>query len=315
MNEIKNKFKTSIAGFQLHNYLFNASGPRCMTLEELIALGESRSSVILSKSCTLLPREGNPEPRYFDLPLGSINSMGLPNLGYKKYVEFAPLLRRYNKPYFVSVSGLSLADNITMISELSEVPEIDAFELNLSCPNVIGKPQIGYDFEQTKQVLDEVMKITKKPFGVKLPPYFDFVHFEEMAKILNKHNIAFVTCINSIGNGLFVDADTEKAVIKPKGGFGGLGGEYVKPTALANVKKFYELLRKDIAIIGVGGIASGMDAFEFLLCGASAVQIATAYQKEGTAVFARIEKEFIEFLEKKEYNSLSEAKGKLKIYE
>ncbi|MBI5392997.1 dihydroorotate oxidase [Candidatus Woesearchaeota archaeon] len=307
-----NNFKTSIAGFKLQNYFFNASGPRCMTIDELTSLGESQSSVILSKSCTLLPREGNPEPRYCDLPHGSINSMGLPNLGYQKYGEFAPLLKKYNKPYFVSVSGLSLADNIKIISDLSDIQEIAAFELNLSCPNVIGKPQVGYDFNQTRQVLGEVMRITKKPLGVKLPPYFDFAHFEEMAKILNNHKISFVSCINSLGNGLFIDADSEKAVIKPKGGFGGLGGEYVKPTALANVRKFYELLRKDIAIIGVGGIATGRDAFEFLLCGASAAQVGTAYQQQGTAVFARLEKEFAAFLEKKGCHSLDEVKGKLK---
>ncbi len=306
--------QTSIAKIPLQSYFFNASGPKCTTLEHLEALGASKSAVILSKSCTFEPREGNPEPRYVDLNLGSINSMGLPNLGYRKYGEFAPLLKaKYKKPYFVSVSGLKLADNIEIIQHLNTIPEIDAIELNLSCPNVVGKAQIAYDFEQSEEVLTAVEKICTKPWGVKLSPYFDFVHFEQMAAILNKHNIKFATCINSVGNALFIDPETETVVIKPKGGFGGLGGAYIKPTALANVRKFRELLRADIDIIGVGGIETGIDAFEFLLAGASAVQVGTTLQKEGAACFERLENELKIFLEKKRYTNIEEAKGKLRI--
>ncbi len=306
-------YQTSIAGFPMQNFFMNASGPRCMTQEELHALGNSRSSVIVSKSCTREPRDGNPLPRYVALPFGSLNSMGLPNLGYKKYGEFAVELQQYNKPYFVSVSGLCLPDNVQMICELSDVKEIAAFELNLSCPNVVGKPQVGYDFEQTKEVLEAVKNITNKPLGVKLPPYFDFIHFEEMAKILNHYDVAFVSCVNSIGNALVIDATSETALIKPKGGFGGLGGAYIKPTALANVRKFSELLKKEIEIIGVGGVQTGKDAFEFLLCGASAVQVGTTYAEEGADCFARLEKEFADYMQQKGYRNIADAKGKLKI--
>lgn len=305
--------KTTIAGLPLQSYFFNASGPKCTTLEELQALGTSSSAVILSKSCTFEPREGNPEPRYYDLDFGSINSMGLPNLGYKKYAEFAPVLKaETTKPYFVSVSGLKLADNMEMLKFFSEIKDIDALELNLSCPNVIGKPQIGYDFDQTREVLKEAEKVTKKPLGLKLPPYFDFAHFEEAASIINKHNIAFVTCINSVGNALFIDPETESVVIKPKGGFGGLGGQYIKPTALANVRKFKELLRKEIQVIGVGGIETGVDAFEFLLCGADAVQVGTTLQKEGVKCFERLETELKAYMFQKGYDNITEVKGRLK---
>ncbi len=306
--------KTTLAKIPLQSYFFNASGPKCTTIEQLEALGASKSAVILSKSCTVEPREGNPEPRYVSLAFGSINSMGLPNLGYKKYGEFAPLLKsKYNKPYFVSVSGLKLQDNLKIIEHLNNVPEIDAIELNLSCPNIVGKPQVCYDTEQTEEVLCEVTKICKKPLGVKLSPYFDFVHFEQMAAILNKHNIAFVTCINSVGNALFINPEKEEVVIKPKGGFGGLGGNYIKPIALANVRKFRELLRTDIDVIGVGGIETGSDAFEFLLAGASAVQVGTTLAKEGPQCFERLENELQSYLEKKGYNCIDDAKGKLKI--
>ena len=149
---------------------------------------------------------------------------------------------------------------------------------------------------------EEIMKIvgdvSDKPWGVKLPPYFDFVHFEEMASILNSSKISFIVSINSIGNALFIDWETEKVVIKPKGGFGGLGGKYIKPTALANVRKFHELLNKKIRIAGVGGVYTGIDAFEFILSGATLLQLGTSFAQEGPQIFARISRELIEIMGK-----------------
>ncbi len=292
---------------------FNASGPLCTTLLELEDLGRSEACAILSKSCTVEPREGNPLPRYADFEGGSINSMGLPNLGYRVYMEMYPYLWRYDKPIISSVSGLSLKDTLLIVREMCGVDELDAIEINLSCPNVVGKPQVAYDFDQTREVLQEVGRICTKPWGVKLPPYFDFVHFEEMAKILNESGVSFVTCINSLGNGLVIDAERECVVIKPKGGFGGVGGRMIKPIGLSNVRKFRELLRSDISIIGVGGIVSGRDVFEYILAGADAVQIGTQLQQEGVSVFARLGRELREVMERKGYSSLGEFKGKLKM--
>ncbi|MBU0953355.1 MAG: dihydroorotate oxidase [Nanoarchaeota archaeon] len=303
--------KTTVAGIELEHPIFNAAGPLDATLEELTVLGESHAAAITMKSCTLEAREGNPEPRYQDIPHGSLNSMGLPNLGYKKYIAFAPLLKKYNKPIIASVSGLSLEDNLTIIQALNDAP-VDLIEFNLSCPNVIGKPQMGYDPEQTDDVLGKIMHITKKPLGVKLPPYFDFVHFEQIAAILNRNNVRFVTCINAIGNALVIDPEKEQVIIRPKNGFGGLGGAYVKPTALANVRKFSELLNPTIDIVGVGGISSGTDVFEFILAGATAVQIGTTFMKEKHGCFERIEREFNELMAKKGYETIEDVKGNLK---
>ena len=305
------RMKTKIAGIELQTCVFNASGPLCASEAELVAIGKSHSSAIMMKSCTLESRSGNPEPRYIDLQLGSINSMGLPNLGFKAYVSFIPKLKKYGKPVVASGSGLSLEDNPTIIKAFNDT-DVDLIELNLSCPNIVGKPQVGYDPEQTDAVLTSVMKITNKPLGVKLPPYFDFVHYEQVAKIFNKHQVRFVTCINSVGNTLFIDPHKECAVIKPKGGFGGLGGKYIKPVALANVRKFYELLNKDIDIIGVGGIYNGTDVFEFILAGAKAVQVGTIFMQEGPSCFERIEKEFRNVMYEKGYSSIEEIRGKLK---
>ncbi|MFT4303161.1 MAG: dihydroorotate oxidase [Candidatus Woesearchaeota archaeon] len=305
-------YKTTIASIDFKNCIFNASGPICSTLDELKNIGKSNSCAILTKSCTLVAREGNPEPRYTAIPGGSINSMGLPNLGYEAYISMIPNLLKFQKPIICSISGMSLSDNLIMIEAFNKT-DADMFEINLSCPNIIGKPQVGYDFSQADEVLEAVLRIAKKPIGVKLPPYFDFVHFEKMAFILNKHKPAFVTCINSIGNALFIDPEKEQVVIKPKNGFGGLGGDYIKPTALANVNKFRELLDPSISIIGVGGIKSGVDVFEFILAGADAVQLGTVFMEEGVSCFSRIEKEFNEIMIRKGYNSISQVKGKLKL--
>ena len=304
-------YTTRIAGIELKHPIFNASGALCVTREELEALGASHASAIMTKSCTLEHRDGNPEPRYRDLPHGSINSMGLPNLGYKKYMDMLPLLKKYDKPIIASVSGLSLTDNKQIIAAYNTTP-IDMIELNLSCPNIAGKPQIGYDMEQTDDVLTEIMAMTTKPLGVKLPPYFDFVHYEHIAKLLNKHKVKFVSCINSPGNTLVIDPENESVVIKPKGGFGGLGGKYIKPIGLANVRKFYQLLHKEIDIIGVGGIYTGTDVFEYILAGAKAVQLGTVFVQEKHGCFERIEKEFNDIMQRKGYNSIEEVRVKLK---
>ena len=301
--------ETKLFGIKL-DCIFNASGPLCTSEEELYNLEKSFSGAVLTKSCTLEPREGNPEPRYFDTEWGSINSMGLPNLGYQFYSEMASKIS--NKPYIVSVSGMTPDDNISILEHLNCVDGVSAIELNLSCPNLIGKPQMAYDFKETDDFLYRICKDLRKPLGVKLPPYFDSVHFQKMADILNNYPISFVTCINSIGNGLVIDPHSESVVIKPKSGFGGIGGDFIKPTALANVRMFSKLLNCDISVIGCGGIKSGWDAFEHILCGASAVQIGTQLWKEGIGCFERISNELKLIMEEKGYQFVKDFRGKLK---
>lgn len=302
---------TQVAGVKLQSYLMNASGPQCTTLDELERIAHSNSTAIVTKSCTLLPREGNPEPRYQNLPLGAIQSMGLPNLGYQAYLDMIPALKAMNKPVVVSISGFSINDNIKMVSAFQK-SAVDLIEVNFSCPNIPGKAQVAYDFEQTAQALAAITALGDKPIGIKLAPYFDMSHFTAVANIIKKYPVKFITCINSIGNTLVIDPYTEQPIIKPKGGFGGLCGDYVKPIGLANVRAFRKLLGDEISIIGVGGIKSGIDAFEYLLAGADAVQIATCLEKEGPKCFTRIEHELKAFMAAKGYTQLSDAKGKLK---
>lgn len=281
--------KTNFLDVELSNPLMNASGVHCMTTEELDELAGSAAGAFVTKTATRDHREGNPEPRYYDTALGSINSMGLPNNGLDYYLDYVIKRQKEGaKLQFLSVTGMSYEENISLLKKIQESEYEGVTEFNLSCPNVPGKPQIAYDFELTEKLLSEVFTFFTKPIGVKLPPYFDIAHFDEMAKILNKFPLTYVNSVNSVGNGLYIDIDKEQVVIKPKGGFGGLGGEYIKPTALANVRAFRERLNSSIKIIGTGGVINGRDVFEHILCGADLVQVGTTLHKEGVAVFSFI---------------------------
>jgi dihydroorotate dehydrogenase (fumarate) len=304
--------QTTLAGIPLESCLMNASGVHCTMEEQLQELISANTGAVVTKSCTLEFRQGNPEPRYASIPYGSINSMGLPNQGIRYYLNFVENHQRFtSKPLILSVAGLSRQENLELLKIAGEAESLQVIELNLSCPNVPGKPQTAYDFEETRSLLEAVFSISKKPLGVKLPPYFDMAHFEGMADILRGFPLAYVCCVNSLGNGLWVDTDTETVSIKPKGGFGGVGGLYIKSTALANVRMFARLL-PDTDIIGCGGVQSGMDAFELILCGASLVQIGTCLWEEGPGCFSRITSELKHLMAEKSYTNIAEFKGKLK---
>jgi dihydroorotate dehydrogenase (fumarate) len=305
---------TMIAGVRFSSCFMNAAGARCVTKEELEALGRSRAGAIVTKSMTIEPRQGNPEPRYYSFAShasGSINSMGLPNLGYQVYARLIPELRRFGKPIIASVAGLKEQDFIEITSLINK-SQPDLIELNLSCPNIPGEPQIGYDFEASEHLLKLVRPLISGPMGVKLPPYFDPAHQDKITRVLDRVGVDFLSLVNSVGNGLVVDPERETAVIKPKGGFGGLGGPLIKPVALANVRAFWKRFEGRLPIIGVGGIVNGTDAFEHLLCGASAVQVGTVLVEEGLKVFERLENELRGLLEKKSYDSPTSCRGKLR---
>jgi dihydroorotate dehydrogenase (fumarate) len=302
---------TTIAGVRFPSCFMNASGALCVTRDELLTLGRSQAGAVVTKSMTVESRQGNPSPRYYGFPGGSINSMGLPNLGYKAYAELIPELKKFGKPVIASVAGLC-EDDFPTIAQAINAGGPDLIEVNLSCPNIPGKPQIGYDAEASERLMRRVRKVITVPMGVKLPPYFDPAHHKLMGDVIGRCGVDFLNLINSVGNGLVVNPDTETVVIKPKGGFGGLGGTIIKPVALANVRAFWKHFDGRMPIIGTGGVMNGVDAFEHFLCGASAVQIGTVLVEEGVEVFKRLETELASCLSRKGYKSVADCRGKLK---
>ncbi len=312
--------RVKVAWVEFEHPIFNASGPSCTTIKELEWLWESSASWIMMKSCSLEPRDWNPEPRYSNTDLWSINSMWLPNLGYDKYLEFSKdLSSRYKKPVVASVVwfyGWESPENndyFKVTKAFQDNSDVSLIEINLSCPNVVWKPQIAYDFDAADYIIWVVESLWNKPIWLKLPPYFDPVHTEAMAQVILKHpNVKFITTINSVWNTLIIDSEREEPLIKPKWGFWWLGWDYVKPVALANVRAFYKLLWDKVDIIWVGWIKSWLDVFDYILCWASAVQLWTVYEKEWPECFSRILSEFKDYLSKKWYNSISDFKWKLK---
>lgn len=313
---------TTIESVILKSCLYNASGCWCVTKKELEDVFDSKAGAVISKSCTFSPREGNPKPRLYKNEFGSINSMGMPNKGYRFYTYMAQELQKRgrvsgkeNKPYITSVSGIDLEELISMLSYIDKQgPSIKRLvEVNLSCPNIPGEAQVSYDFERMDSSLARIFsqKYNNILIGLKLSPYFDPSHIKEVATILRKYPLHFITCINSLGNGMVINPDTDKAAIVPKKGLGGVGGIYCKPIALSNVFQFYRELGSKIAVIGCGGVQCGRDAYEHILCGASAVQIGTQLVKEGVGCFERIERELLEIMREKGYGSIDEFRGLL----
>lgn len=316
---------TTLAGIHLPTCLYNASGPRSGTAAALNKVAASAAGAVLTKSATLESQTGNPQPRTWHSPddVASLNSEGLPNNGIDYYISEETYQETMEgisekKPFIVSLSGKTLADNLEMMSRIqskNHSQHIAAIELNLACPNVIGKPIIAYDFDQMSDILSAVAEVANHlpPIGVKLPPYFDFTHFQMAADILNRHKstIRYVCTINTLGNATAVDIHSEAPVISSNHGFAGLSGPAVRYTALANVRKLRSLLDPAIDVVGMGGIGTGQELFEFILCGATACQIATAHWKEGPAAFDRILNELQEIMQNKGYSSIPQFRGKL----
>jgi dihydroorotate dehydrogenase (fumarate) len=318
---------TTIGNLKLGTCVYNASGCRCTTLDEIQTMFDSPfTALALSKSCTENTRSGNPKPRYY--AQGSditINSMGIPNLGITSYLDFA-LTNQSGKPFFLSLGGLSVDENVRMLQQIYKkdpaADYIHGLEINFSCPNIPGKPQLGYDMEGLENGLRRIFDIDesanpKREIGIKLPPYFDFSHYTQVVEVLEPFSnpnsgISFITCCNSIGNGLIIDSKYECPVIKPKGGFGGIGGNIMKPVGLANVRKFYELIGDKLDIVGCGGVSKGVDIFDYILCGASAVQVGSAYHEGGIQTFSYFTRQLDIWCQTKGYKQLSDFKGKLK---
>ena len=202
-------------------------------------------------------------------------------------------------------------DTIEIIKYIKDKDYIIYPEINVSCPNIIGKEQLAYNLHQLEYFLDEVMeKHYKKPYGLKLPPFFDPLHIAKLANLIKYYpNIKYLTCVNSIGNALDINVETNNGFIKPKNGLGGLGGEYLLPVALSNVYQLKKAL-PELDIIGCGGVTTGLDVYKHILVGASLVQVGTTLNREGPKCINRILNELKDEMKKRNFNCLQDFRGK-----
>lgn len=284
---------TSLCSVKLKSCIMNASGCYCSTTVQLDELDHNRySGAVVSKSCTLLPQQGNAQPRLY-IDDVCINSMGLPNNGFDYYQI------KINKPYILSIYPYH-------VDELDQLfnTDINMIEVNLSCPNVNG----NINFELYLKKINHIKG--NKIVGIKLAPIFNIKDFDDISELLLKYNINFITCCNTIPNCLVVDHLTETTVIYPNEGLGGMS---FKAVSLANVYQFYKRLKNKIDIVGCGGIKNGQDIFDYLLCGATCVQIGTQLLREGLDVFERLEGELKNIMIKKGYKEIKDFQGKIKV--
>ncbi|HBR02549.1 MAG TPA: dihydroorotate dehydrogenase [Ruminiclostridium sp.] len=260
----------NLAGMKLKNPVIAASGAFGFGREYSNYFDLGRLGGIAVKGLTPLPRKGNPPPRIAETPAGILNSVGLQNPGVHAFIEKEiPFIRKFDTAIIANASGNTVEEYENMVEILSD-SDVDAIELNLSCPNVKeGCMSFGSTLEGVGKVVARAKKYAKKPLIVKLTP--NVTDITEIARAAEDAGADSVSLINTL-LGMAIDAKARRPVL---GNItGGLSGPAVKPVALRMVYQVSKAVK--IPIIGMGGISCGTDAVEFLLAGASAVMIGTA---------------------------------------
>ena len=262
---------------------------------------------IVSKSLSLKPRIGNPPPRITETASGMINSIGLANIGLEKFlVEKEEYFRNYKGQLIVNVAGQEDSEYYEIIKQLDKVDWVKGFEINVSCPNVKkGGIQFGTDPDFMFKLIEPIRDMTDKFLMIKLSP--NVTDIAKMAEKVQEAKCDAVSMINTL-YGAAIDIYTRKPKINTV--VGGLSGPAVKPVAIANIIKANKAI--DIPIVGIGGITTGEDVVEFMLAGASAVQLGTVHFFDPTAV-AKIHDFLNNYLESQNIKSIKELIGKANI--
>lgn len=260
----------SLAGLELRNPVMTASGTYGYGLEYEDFVDLSRLGGIVVKGTTLHPRQGNPYPRMAETPSGMLNAVGLQNKGVEHFCqEIYPKIQDRDTNILVNVSGSMIEDYIATAERINELDHIPGIELNISCPNVKeGGMAFGVTCAGASSVVSAVRKVYKKHLMVKLSPNVSDI--TEIARAVEAEGADSVSMINTL-LGMAIDAERRRPVLSTI--TGGLSGPAVKPVALRMVWQTSKAVR--IPIVGMGGISNATDAIEFLLAGASAIQVGT----------------------------------------
>ena len=258
-------------GLLLANPVMTASGTFGSGLEFAKVFDIQKLGAIVSKATTLRPRSGHPQPRTAETPCGMLNAIGLQNVGVEALIrDLAPVWAAWRVPVIVNVSGDSVEEYGELAARLDGVPGVSGLELNISCPNVaVGGMEFGQDPQLAAAVTRAVLRQTTLPVIVKLTP--NVTDIAAVARAVAEAGADAVTAINTV-QGMAIDVRSRRPVISRV--FAGLSGPAIKPIALRMVYQVAEAV--DIPVIGCGGISSGLDAIEFLMAGATAVQVGTA---------------------------------------
>jgi dihydroorotate dehydrogenase (NAD+) catalytic subunit len=298
---------TTLCGIALRNPVLAASGTfgYGVEFEKLVDLNQLGGFVV--KGLSREPIEGNPPPRLYETRCGMINSIGLQNIGVRAFAkEKLPALAKLRTAVIANVFGYETADYVEVVRVLEDYPGIAAYELNVSCPNTKhGGIFFSNDPVLLGEVVSAVKQVARKPVIVKLSPNVGAI--EPVARAAEDAGADAVSLVNTF-IALAIDAHTRRSRIGA--GFGGLSGPAIKPIALRLVCQAARAVR--IPVIGLGGIATGEDAAEFLIAGAHAVEVGTANFWDPGAVL-RIANELGEFCRRENIAKVGDLVGTLKM--
>lgn len=297
-----------IAGIEFVNPIMTASGC-CGYGEELAQFYPlEKLGALVTKSITLKPRLGHPPPRTAETASGMLNAIGLANVGVDRFIdEKAPFLQRQNTRVIVNVAGSTLSEYVEVCSRLNDLESIHMVELNISCPNVDkGGMEFGADPSMTEKSVAAVKAVFSRPVIAKLSP--NVTSIAEIARAAEQGGADALSVINSLV-GTAIDIETwQPRLTNNKGG---LTGAAIKPVALAMVDAVHTAC--SLPIIGIGGIANYADVVEFLLVGATAVQIGTALFIQPDAPLQMV-RDLKSYLKQKNISSIAELTGKVRKY-
>ena len=257
-------------GLLLENPVMTASGTFGYGTEYAEFVDIQRLGAIVCKGTTLKPREGNPQPRLKETPSGLLNAIGLQNIGVEALIkQKAPMWASWKVPVIVNIAGESVEDYGRVASRLDGVAGVSGLEVNIGCPNVkAGGMEFGRDPKEAAAVTRAVKAVTSLPVIVKLTP--NVTDIVEIALAVSEAGANAVCLINTL-RGMAIDTAARKPALGNI--YGGLSGPAIKPVALSMVYQAAKEIR--VPIVGCGGISSAEDALEFIMAGASAVEVGT----------------------------------------
>jgi dihydroorotate dehydrogenase (NAD+) catalytic subunit len=301
------RLATSFCGIALRNPVIAASGTFGYGLEFAKQVDLDSLGGLVVKGLSREPIEGNPAPRLYETEAGMINSIGLQNVGVRAFVaEKLPALAKLRTAVFANVFGYQTEDYVEVARVLEDHEGLAGYELNVSCPNTKhGGIYFSSDPALLGEVVSAVKRVVRRPLIVKLSP--NVAAIEPLARAAEESGADALSLVNTFV-ALAIDAHKRRPRIGA--GFGGLSGPAIKPIALRLVCQAARAVK--IPVIGLGGISTGEDAAEFLIAGASAVQV-------GTATFwnpqspVRIARELGEFLEREGIGNVKEIVGTLEM--
>lgn len=301
------ELRVNIGKLSLKNPVMTASGTFGYGVEYADFFDISRLGGIFVKGTTIQPREGNDYPRLAETPSGMLNAVGLQNKGADYFIDHIyPTIKDIDTNMIVNVSGSSIETYVKCAEKMASLEKIPAIELNISCPNVKqGGMAFGVTAKGAAEVVKAVRQVYPKTLIVKLSP--NVTDITEIAKAVEAEGADSVSLINTI-LGMAINAEKRKPVLSTI--TGGLSGPCVKPIALRMVWQTYKTVK--IPIIGLGGISNWKDAVEFMLAGATAIQIGT-YNFIDPAVSVKVIDGINEYCDRHGFKSASELTGALEM--